>query len=261
MSEDKTIIIVGDSWAAGTWDKDIWQATTPGVCGHLSNLGFQIINLAKPGGSNLESVDRLRDYLSCNTSQITHIKFILFWQTEFFREVWYYKRKTNIWESNLAHELSRGYSRLKDRWIHQPYHKLAKISQQWQVPIYVVGGCSDTVWYDDFEKDFPGVKIICQSITQMLIHGCHRIDQPVFCEFFPGWIDEGEFLTQIKKDISVDDLKLLLADMELGAQRIKTFSNHKNLFYPDGIHPNEHAHRMIFDFLCQQLPELTNEVA
>jgi hypothetical protein len=247
---DKIILIAGDSWPAGVWEKDVNYPVHPGICSHLINLGFHVRNLAKPGGSNLESIDRVEDYISCNPKEISNIKFILFWQTEFFREVWYYRRHP------LEKELAQGYAQLKDHWIYRPYYKLTELSQQWQLPIYIVGGASDTVWYDDFEKDFPGVKIVCQSITNMLINNCHRIDQPVFCEFIPGWIDEGDFLNLVKKNITNLDLKILLEDMELSKQRLKEFSAHPELFYPDGLHPNSVAHQKIFDFLIQHIPEL-----
>lgn len=229
--KNKTILIAGDSWPAGVWGEDSDIPIEPGISSHLINHGYQIRNLAKPGGSNLESVDRIKNYLACNPTEISDIKFILFWKTEFFREIWYYK-KSSIWPT-LEKELAHGYAQLKEHWVYRPYHRLTEVSQQWQVPIYVIGGASDTVWYDDFEKDFPGVKIVCQSATNMLINDCHRIDQPVFCEFISGWIEEGDFLNLIKKNITTNqDLKILLEDMDLAKQRLNEFSDRPDLFLP-----------------------------
>jgi hypothetical protein len=217
--------MAGDSWAAGVWQRGINTPVDPGLSAQLISLGYQVRNLAKPGGSNLESIDRVSHYLSCNPNEMPNIKFILFWQTEFFREIWYYRNS-----AVLKKELALGYTQLKEHWICRPYYKLTELSQECQIPIYIIGGASDTVYYDNFEKDFPGVKITCQSITNMLINDCHQIPQPVFCEFMPGWIDEGNFLNLVKKNIVAKDLKILLEDMKLGEQRLNTFSAHPEFF-------------------------------
>jgi hypothetical protein len=248
------ILIAGDSWGAGEWPKSGNIPLHAGVSQYFVEQGYQITNLSKPGGSNLESIDRLKDYLRCNQHQIPDIKFILFWQTEFFREIWYYRKRSIF--GDIESELGHGYAKLKDHWIYRPYRRLAELYQQWNIPIRIIGGCSDTVWYDDFENDFSGVKIVCQSATNLLSNSDHRIDTPVFCQFLNRWIDEGDFLNTIKKNISNQDLEILLQDMSLGQQRTQLYLQRSDLFYPDGCHPNRHAHKIIFDFLCKNIPEL-----
>ena len=256
MGEKNIIVQVGDSWAAGTWDKD---SDTPrpneGVCQNFIDVGYSIRNLAKPGGSNLESIDRLKDYLRSNQNEINDIKFILFWKTEFFREIWYYHPGDTIYVT-LEEELSHGYQSLKDHWVYRPYYRLAEIISQWGIPIYVLGGCSDCIWYDEFEKDFPGVKIICQSVTNLLLNGDHRVQEPIFCEFLPGWIDRCKFLEKIKQGITNQGLESLLRDIDLGAQRLKLFRENPQFFGPDEIHPNASAQKLIFEYLMEHIPEL-----
>ena len=254
LGKKNIIVQAGDSWAAGTWGKD---SDTPraneGICQNFIDIGYSIRNLAKPGGSNLESIDRLKDYLRSNQHEINDIKFILFWKTEFFREIWYYHPDdTNV----PIEELSYRYGSLKDRWIYRPYHRLLEIRTQWNIPIYILGGCSDCVWYDEFEKDFPGVKIICQSVTNLLLNGDHRIQEPVFCEFLSGWIDRCKFLEKIKQDTTKQDLELLLHDMNLGTKRLKSFQENPQFFGSDGIHPNTLAQKLIFEYLMKHISEL-----
>lgn len=260
MNLDKKVIVQsGDSWAAGTWDKDSdYPRPNEGIAKLFADIGYEVRNLAKPGGSNLESVARLSDFLACNASEVKDIKFILFWQTEFFREMWYYQYYDNIY-TPLEKELEHGYAKLKEHWVYRPYYRLSEISQKWNVPIYVIGGCSDTVWYDDFNKDFPGVTIICQSVTNLLVTGNHRIDNPVFCQFVNGWIDRCDFLETIKDNASSFDLETLLDDMELGQHRLQTFSKHPNWFGDDCLHPNQSAHLEVFKFLVSYIPELGNK--
>jgi len=249
-----TIIIAGDSWAAGSWDKHELEIprSKEGTAQNFIEAGYCVRNLAKPGGSNLESVSRVKDYLRFNQEEIDDIKFVLFWQTEFFREISYYL----VDDDMLQQELDLGYRRLKDHWVYRPYHELSKISQQWQVPIYVVGGCSDCVWYDEFEKGFPGVKVACQSLTNLLVTGDHRTEDPVFCQFMSGWIDKGNFLSRVRRNIASHDLQILLSDIALGEQRMNTYLQNPEFFSPDGIHPNGHAHHTLFVHLMQTIPEL-----
>jgi len=245
------ILVSGDSWAAGELPVNQNDSIkNVGVCKQFLDYGYQVRNLAKPGGSNLESIDRINDYLNCNQHEISNIKFILFWQTEFFREIWYFP------PDKVTENLKHGYLYLKDQWIYHPYHKLTQLSQKWKLPVYIIGGCSDTVWFDKFEKDFPGIKIICQSATNLILQQNHRITDPVFCEFIPGLIEKYDFLNLVKKNISHSDLEILLHDMQLGKQRLEQFHNNRNYFYPDGIHPNANAQTIIFEFLCDAIPEI-----
>lgn len=234
------ILIAGDSWAAGECISKS-EMQYGGVTEFLCNKGYDVRNLSTPGGSNLQACNTIKNYLTAN--QTGNIKKIVFWKTEFFREIWFYK------SHQLKEELRNGYSVLKDHWVYRPYHQLTEISQRWNIPVYVIGGCSDTVWYDDFEKDFPGVKIICQSVTNYLVNNDHRITDPVFCEFMNGWIDE--FLNIVKKCISTNDMKLLISDIEKGQGRLRQFTKHPELFFPDGVHPNRRAQKILFESLIK----------
>lgn len=247
MTNKKSILIAGDSWAAGVpvvnpdASLDIVYGGIPEL---LTKQDYQVTNLARKGASNLQACDRLNDYLLYNSpKQIAEIKIILFWQTEFFREIWYYTHK------DLEKELSHKYSTLRDHWIYRPYHRLTDISQRWNIPIYIIGGCSDTVWYDNFEQDFPGVKIACQSVTNYILTGNHRIDQPVFCEYLNGWVDP--FLELIKPNMPADELEILIADMDLGNSRLKLFEKYQDCWFPDNTHPNLEGQEILFDFLVK----------
>ena len=254
MITNQSILIAGDSWGAGiplVHSDASLDLVYGGITDLLTTQGFQVINLSKPGGSNLQACDRMNDYLRFNSpKQISQIKTIIFWKTEFFREIWHYR------PNDLEKELSHSYSTLRDHWVYRPYHRLAEISQQWNIPIYIIGGCSDTVWYDDFEKDFPGVKIACQSATNYILTGNHNIDHPVFCEYLNGWVDP--FLELVKPKTSGKELEIMLNDMELGFDRIRLFNEYKDVFFPDKTHPNTEGQKILFNLLLDRIPELKN---
>lgn len=249
---DQKILIAGDSWGAGiplvNLDSSL-DLIYGGITDFISKENFRVINLSKPGGSNLQACDNIENFLKYNPpKEVAQIKTIIFWKTEFFREIWYYKPK------DLEKELTHSYSTLRDHWIYRPYYRLAEISKKYNKPIYIIGGCSDTVWYDDFEQDFPGVKIACQSATNYILNGNHRIDQPVFCEYLNGWVDP--FLELVKPKTFGKELEIMLDDMELGFNRIQLFNEYKDVFFPDKTHPNIEGQKILFDLLLDKIPEL-----
>jgi hypothetical protein len=246
--------MAGDSWAAGVpiQNKESgFDIAYGGLTQLLHQQGNWVINLSRPGASNLQSCNKINDYFLFNDSaHVLKIKMIIFWQTEFFREIWHYKT------DQLNKELEQKYTALRDHWVYRPYHRLSEISQRNNIPVFVIGGCSDTVWYDEFEKDFPGVRIACQSLTNLLINHNHRIDKPVFCQYLNGWVDP--FLNLIKPKVSKFELQSLIEDMELGSQRITLLEQYQNVFFPDKLHPNTTAQTRLLDFLIETLPVLTN---
>jgi hypothetical protein len=247
--ESNIILVSGDSWGAGIFDKQHSHGFYHGgITKCLIDHGMQVRNLCQPGGSNLSVCERIKNYLICNAHEVDNIKGIVFWQIEFFKDYYYYP------QTHLKSELEKGYSTLKDQWIYRLYHQLNEYATQWNIPIYVVGGSSDTVWYDNFEQDFPGVKIVCQSVTNYLINGSHTISTPVHGEFITGMCEQ--FLTATKNKIKSNDLECLLKDIDLGHERLRQLTAHPELFFPDGIHPNQHAHNLVFKLLQKHIPEL-----
>lgn len=250
MTDRNLIIVAGDSWAAGVHDNDDPNLVhDTGFQLHLRNAGYRVINLARQGGSNLEAIERVSDFLKCNQHELSNIKCVIFSVTEFFRDIWYYKSGKSTNGSSLESELKPGYIHLRDSWTYRPYYRLTESAQQWNIPIYVLGGCSDTVWYDNFGQDFPGVHILMQSVTNFLLTGEHRVEDPVHCLFQNGWIDSANFLETIKANIKSSELDQLINDIDKGQRRLDQYDQNQQLFYPDGTHPNEEAQRTMFEYM------------
>jgi lysophospholipase L1-like esterase len=95
-------------------------------------------------------------------------------------------------------------------------------------------------------------------VTHLILENDHRATTPVYSSFISGLVDSPEynFLEMVKKNISSSDLEILLNDINLGGQRISLMMKNPHYFYPDGIHPNERAHKIIFEFLLTAIPEL-----
>ena len=241
------VLIAGDSWGCGEFIPHTNHIAHGGTAEYLRAHGLDVRNLSMPGGSNLDACERVRNYLAYNSNEMPKILAILFWQTEFYRDIRLLK------QADQDKEIQLGYKKFKDRFIVKPYYELSYISQQWSIPVYVLGGSSDACLYDNFDKDFSGVKIVCQSLVNYLIHDEPMIQQPVYAEFINGLIDE--FLSITKPHCSTQDLEQLVVDMDLGQLRIQQMALAPDLFWPDGIHPNRFAHKKIFELLLKTIPE------
>jgi len=248
----KNVILVGDSWLAGElkdWsgDDDVLHR---GVGQYFTDNNYNVINLCNPGGSNLQSVKRLSDFLLSNN--VDKDTCILFWTTEFFREIWHYTNHNNkSFDVSLKDEFAMGYIELKNQWVYRPYYRLQELAAKYSINIGIIGGCSDAVMYDDFNLDFPNLNVLCQSVTNLIINNSHQIQDPVFCEYIADWVDP--FLNEIKANSSDLDLSELLTDIKKGQHRLLQFKENKKWFYPDGHHPNRTAHKKLFDFIFEKI--------
>jgi hypothetical protein len=249
----KTILIAGGSWGSGEWGA-VPGATGPTAAGgirhpglgkYLLDWGYQVINLTQPGGSNKHSADRINSFLTCN--QHLQIDCVIVFQIEWIRDLFVENRAI------IADDINYGYHDLKNRIISRFYNYLSSASIGHNVPIYLIGSDSDTIWLDNFTKEYPGVHVSCQSLTNLLINNDHRNLDPVHCIFDPR--DEEE-IKHLKKHLDSADLELLLNDIDKGSQRVDTWANHKEYFYPDGFHANRAGHKVLFEFLKTQIPSL-----
>lgn len=243
----KTIVIAGDSWGCGEWERSPgnYEISHPGLTQYLIDSNYQVINLSRSGGPNRYSSDRISDFLQVNT--YLQISCVIVFQTEWIREILIEHLEI------LANDFKYGYLELKNRLISRFYYHLSRASIKNNIPIYIVGGCSDTIWLDKFETEYPGLHIACQSLTNLLLENNHRNSDPVYGIFTGNTKLEIEY---IKKNISGKDLELLIQDIEKGNQRLDLWIEKKEFFWPDGAHPNRHGHKILFEFLKTQIPGL-----
>lgn len=216
------ILIVGDSWGCGCWQE--LTVYHRGLEQLLHDDGHKVINISQ-GGCNLKTITRrLDDYLMMLTDQpplwfTEPLTKVLVLQTEWHRDVEIIEKDAEQTE------------------IASFYGTLSHLSKKYNLPINVIGGCSDTVWLDDFENYYPGVTVVCQSFTNLLVNDDHRIDEPVYSVKFP-------------KDFITDHELMLKA--EQGQKREQVWNENPQWFFPDGVHPNHLAHEKLYSHLKKE---------
>jgi hypothetical protein len=243
------ILITGDSWACGEWDGQGDHRSNishGGLAHYLRQHGHTVINLGKGGGSNLESASRVTDFLAEENGFADQVDCAIVFQTEWHRDA------VNPWNLGEFALVDYDYTLFRDRLIARFYYNLSATAQQAQTKIYLVGGCSDTVWMDQFEQVYPGVQVACQSWVNLMINNNHRIDQPCFSRFGP---ETEPLIAYAKSKMNSDNIHALLEDLTLAESRNSQWSQlaDQDLLCVDRTHPNRQAHKILFDFLIERI--------
>jgi hypothetical protein len=227
-------------WRVGhNLDSDHPPQNHGGLGQYIQEAGFDVLNLGIPAGSNLLAAKRVQTWLERNPSQ--HIDKIIMFQTEWDRD---HKRIIAEDFSNL-HDINS----LLQRWVSCYYYMLSDTATMARCEVVLVGGIADTLWLDDFSKCYTGVSIGCQSMTNLVTVGNDRVDKPVL-----SWYSKYSvpLIEQIKSRLPEHRLPELLDMIDLGFERENWIFQHPDMFWPDGIHPNRQAHKILYDFLVSK---------
>ena len=236
------IIISGCSWSLGEWDVNhaselkISPLQHGGLGQYIQESGKTVLNLGIQAGSNLQAAKRVQTWLERHPDE--PIDKIIMFQTEWDRD---YKM---IFEDDFLH-ITDAHS-LPDRWTARYYSRLSELATLGRCPVILVGGLADTIWLDDFPREYPGVHLACQSMTNLVITGNDRVDIPVlswYTKYSPPLIE------RIRSHLTSEQVPELLDMVDLGFERENWVFQHPEMFWPDGNHPNRHAHRKLYDFL------------
>ena len=240
-----TIMIAGDSWGCGERKHRIdhigkypTELLHKGLEQYLVDEGHNVINVSKGGISNLDIISRMQKWAN-RYSDVVIDKIFVF-QTEFSRDFKHREYITaygsNDWNISTVDELI-------SIWVERFYYRLSEFAQSKNCKIYLLGGVSDTMWFDNMENDYPGCSIACQSVTNLLINNDSRVSQPVFSWF----LNDDELLISCLKKST--DIAKLLDQIDLGIERENTLAENPDLFFPDGRHPNRTGYKILFNFL------------
>ena len=226
------IVIVGDSWGCGEYNLN--TITHGGLAQYLAEDGQNVINLSVGGSSNWEIYERLKLFFDSGIPNyiVKKIKMILVFQTEWTRD-FSIKRSTCV-DSRVGVDAISCWQ-----------YRLSEVAVKHNIEIGLIGGCSDTMYLDQFKKEYSGLFIACQSVTNLCVNNNHRIDNPTFfCR--PG--DE-LLLTLNDHYQKYSSINNLVSDLDKGLIRMDIWKNNKEWFFPDGNHINRAGHKKLHNFL------------
>jgi len=225
------IAIFGDSFANGETDGEQKLAHL-GLTQYLTDDGHLVVNFSRQGNTNGGVTTDYPFHLRQNE----HLKFdiALVFQTETTRE-------TQEWIDNI--KSGKSVNDVDVHMIKNDYGKLLESQEYFGVPIYLIGGTVDTLSPEVIKE--CGLKSACQSVVNLVLTGEHKIEEPTLSFVFPlpayDILDECEGL--------IDDKEYFLKIEKKGNDRYKLMLDNPEYFYPDGVHPNRKAYKILFNHL------------
>jgi len=227
------IAIFGDSFANGETAGSM-KLNHTGLTQYFTDDGHLVVNFSRQGNWNYGIVEDYKFHMRQNP----HLKFdiALVFETEI-------TRMSAEWIQNLKDGMS-----VRDVDIHmaKEYYKLLGEAQSiYNVPIYLIGGVADTLEPSVVEE--YGIKCICQSAVNLTMTGEHTIEEPVKSFVYPL----PSYMEELKK--SIDDKEHFLKIEKMGSDRYQLMLDNPKYFYPDGIHPNRLAYKVLHEYLSKEL--------
>ena len=225
------IAIFGDSFANGE-TADIPKLNHLGLTQYLFDDGHFVVNFSRQGNTNNGVIE---DY-PFHIRQNEHLKFdiALVFETESSRSTsdWINYIKSGMSVKSVDTHMSKKY-----------YEELLTQQKQFGVPIYLIGGTADTLSPEVIKE--CGLKSACQSLVNLVLTGEHLIKEPILSFVFPlpayDILDECEGL--------IDDKEYFLKIEKMGNDRYQLMLDNPEYFYPDGVHPNRKAYKILFNHL------------
>lgn len=241
------ILIAGDSWGCGEWDVNCDYNPHTGLQKFLEDDGYKVYNVSHQGLGNHEIYQNTKAFL--DRSFIDQIDLVIIFQSEYNRDY----KFSGTWQDYLSAEDWKNTNEANDaahRWLSRFYRNLSDLSIQMQIPIKIIGGHADTIWIDDFDSLYPGCQIACQSMTNLILKGEHRIENPIF-SFYEKKTEE--LVKKLKSILGPDQIADLLDLITQGMQREMLLRSNPKYFFPDGIHPNRLGYQILYHFIKNKL--------
>ena len=215
------IIIIGDSWGVGEWDKN-FNLSGPGF-GQYLMLHDRVVNLSVGGGSNTQSLDRLSEFLS---------KFQADEYDTFYWIVTCPSRCINI-RDHLA--LSES---LEQVFLNSLFQSLARaqcMAQEHSIQINLIGGLCDL--------DNVNISEFYRLDAKVPSWGSLLYDKYASSPMYPdNWPEIGEI---IKKSYPYH----LQSWNTIADAIIEKNQSWRRIFHTDGFHPDREGHKKLHNHL------------
>jgi hypothetical protein len=246
------IIILGDSWGCGEWPeipiKNVTDLSSSvshkGLQQYFLENGHTVVNLSVGGGSNIATLERLKQHGVDKTDTI-------FWiQTDPTRDL----GQPQCEIAELLQDCHGSIIALRKKLLDNCYQQFNQIDTK----IYVIGGLQsiDLSCIKKYQNLIPLVVSWPELLVGNLDEYKH-IDFAIFSGWNQHWTLKGQLINDCmnKNNLPFNDVKTkeALVDELLLIGRISDEVMQHELFYPDGAHPNRKGHKILFDYIKNKL--------
>jgi hypothetical protein len=223
------ILISGDSWSQGEWDGN-WQITPStyqvyhsGINQYLQDAGHLVVNVGAGAIGNLQAFENVSNQIS------NKFDFLIFFFTDPLRDCSEQEIK-----SGKLFDLAEIKTRLFLKHISDLKNKYVNLK------IMLIGG------YAKLEIVDHTIDYIIPSVLELLVPNC----KDTVCAQSPEWKC---YLPTLSFFSNTQEKQQIVDFLALTNKKFKIMKQNKNLFYPDGYHPNRHAHRLLTDKILEIL--------
>jgi len=245
------VAIFGDSWGRGEWSdyrlniRSDSNITHLGLEQYFTDLEHAVFNMSIPGGSNKNSIDKLTDFLNTQKNNNFIVLFITTEPTRNFRPN-YNTFKQDIVDHNGLFEL-----RIKT--LYDDLKILNDLGQEHNQIIHLIGALGSVPDIDQYSN----LSCLCLSWPELLVGDLYPdIDFEFFGVWPNDWLIDGEIINKWLTPKNLQQFDLVFAD-KLVQQLNKLDINHiifeHPLFYPDKHHPNRDGHKILFNYIKENL--------
>jgi hypothetical protein len=226
------ILTCGDSWSKGEWDKinNNHDISHQGINQYFRNSGHNVTNIHR--FSNKDSIEQLNTYLENNSPDL-----IFYFFTDPFRDLTDPNDISSFVDFNQKANTLDKFLLLHKSLLKKSLKKLDKIGKK----IYVLGGCQRLK-----KEKYKNIKILVESISELVNP---NYQHPAFWD--SGWSCFLNF-----ERIGFDKELFNLVEKEHKLQWKMETDEFAEMFRPDGLHPNRHAHFKLYNFLKETIDEL-----
>lgn len=212
------IIVIGDSWACGEWGTSAAgeYCILHGGLAHYLSANHEVVNLGEGGSCGMYAANMLKNAYDDSVD-------LVFWF------------KTDPLRSTDDRVFTQDKVTFDDivRENCLCTEKIYKQLNDMDIPIHCMGGCAKLNL--DLMKNYSNLIPYIKSIAEFLIPDYSHPEL---------WISS--WIKHINNRVDLDSLDKLLA----GKREQDRLFDYKDLFWPDGLHPNRHGHKLLYDKIC-----------
>lgn len=228
------IIITGDSWGVGEWNKSC-NLNGPGI-GQLLMLHTTdgVINLSQGNFSNTQIANRLENFLQrWSANDADTVYWIVTCPSRCVDVNYYIDTKDGILENSY-------------KILHKSLEKMNSIAEQHNIRIKLIGGLCDLNSIDI--KNYSKLEIVVPSWGELLDSS------------YQTFVLTPNYMVEFGKLIKEKRSELLPEWLDVSNQITKKYQSWKKLsttyFSTDGNHPDRFGHRVLRDYLYPEFSQI-----
>ena len=192
----------------------------PGLAQYLTEYGHNVVNLSKGGESNSYAIEKIQ------AQDLSKFDLIIWFQTDPFRDLHPYETFT------VDYTTYKSLIDKQNQLLLETYNQFNSFNKK----ILCLGGLSKLNL--KLIQPFKNLVAAIPSIPELLLPDYQHAE-----------IAFSDWYTLIDRQFSLDDLDKLLYNKQLQDSLI----DYKDLFWPDGFHPNRVGHKKIFEYLIKSI--------